>query len=913
MPKSAPIVKAFNSGEFSLLVEARVDLERHGSSCKSLLNGIAAPQGPFIARSGTFFQCESYNHANKSELVPFVFGEREGEGESSVIEFSDQKIRICEELGLLVYSPVSATVSTTAPFVITSATLGASVGDQVVLLGFDDEYSLNNVQANIIAKSVNDYTIDLTFPTGLSAPGGAVQVSKVFDVTSPYAENDLLGLNSDQSLDTLYLTTLSKKPYTLKRKDTYDWEFEAIKFIDGPYMDINDTATDLTPDITGKAIPTMTGASAPSGYVASADSEASGHNAWHAFDEDDDTYWSSNAEQKGTLTIQVPTAFACDGYSIRASLTNNDPTFTNRDSAPLRWAFMGSNDGTNWTILDRKEDYLLYDNNKSVFFEIPNETTYLYYRIKVDKCVSNGSIKPQIRTLVLRNKSASTITFTASSTSGINNNQGFLSTDVGRLMRVKGSDNAWRNLEITAVNSTTEVEATLLGEPLPSIEPIRYWRLGYWSDTTGYPNVVAFHQDRLFFGGSDIAPDLIVGSVTGDYLNMAQETTEGSVLDTSAIVIRLNARVLSRVRWFVSTNKGLLVGTGSQEYAIVANEGKTLTPSKVSAERNTARGSSFVAPVSIDDQTVFVSRSGRSLREYAFVFEADNFKAPSMSLLASHLGVSPFKKMQYAQEPYSVIWIIREDGQLVGLTYNRDENVIGWHRHTFQDGVVESIAVIPSNDQRQDYLYLLIKRNIDGQEKRYIERLTRFWDFGMTISDAHFADSAVKYTGASRTVLHGLLHLNGRTVYALADGKSVGPYVVNNGSITLDITASEILVGLGYESFCETSRIDSGSGDGTAIGKKTRMNEMSALLWNSYGGEVGVWDDEYKEVKYDPINYKEDVEDLTEFKLYDGIVGPITPALGYTKRSTVFFRKPENELYPLNVVALLPRMNTYDG
>lgn len=905
MPKASPMVRSFNAGEFSPLVEARTDLDRQASSLRQMTNTVAAQQGPAIPRSGTFFLGEAYTHDTASELVPFVFNE----AQAQVIEFADQKIRIYDEAGLLIYAPVSCTITSTSPFEFTSATLNGNVGGHVVFMGFDDEYNLNAAVYEITAKSGSDYTVDAPWPGVLAIPSG-IEAALVFELDSPYAADELDMLRPLQSLDVIYLPNIHLKPYKLKRNNTYDWEFEAVDFFDGPYMDIIKSNVNVTISSTGKATSKHTSATSGSGTAS-----GTGGTPWQAFDEDDDSYWQSSSNQTGNLQYDFGgSGKVVDGYTIHMAYENSNASFTNDDYAPATWFFEGSTNGSTWVVLDKQYDYVAYENGKSNFFEIKNDVSYRYYRINIKKVDRNGTVTPRIREFVMRSASTSSINLTFSGTTGINGNQGFLSTDVGRLIRLKGTDNSWRTVKITAVNSTTSLSTTLISEPFLNTDIIREFRLGYWSETTGWPNYAVFYQDRLWWGGSDVAPDLIVGSVVGDYENMQQATTAGEVLDTNAIVVKLNSRKLSRIKWLEASNKGLLCGTGSQEFVLssVEGSGKTITPETVRAIEATERGSSDTAPVTIDGQVIYTQRSGRTVREYAYVFEAENFKSPSMNLLANHLGVKPFTKMAYAAEPYSIIWMLRANGTMVGLTYNRDENVVGWHTHDFQNEVIESIAVIPAQDKLQDVLFMCIKRTVDGAEKRYIERLTRFWDFDMELEDAHYVDSAVKYSGAATRSVYGLQHLEGRTVYGLADNIPVGPIVIANGKAELEHEAEEVLLGLGYESICEISRLEAGAGDGTAQGKEKRINNVTLLLWRSYGGEIGTYDEDTKKVEWVPLEYPEDLSQISDIVLFDGTIGPSIPPLGYNKRGTLFFRKPINSPLPFNVVGIMPQITTQD-
>jgi hypothetical protein len=514
------------------------------------------------------------------------------------------------------------------------------------------------------------------------------------------------------------------------------------------------------------------------------------------------------------------------------------------------------------------------------------------------------------------------ITLTASSTEGINQDQGFLPTDVGRLVRIQGSDNYWRSLRINAFVDTTHVIVTLEGEPFPDLKSVKNWRLGYWSDTTGWPTCGDFFEDRLALNGGEAYPDMFALSVVGFYETFSQTDVTGAVLDDSAVVARLNARKLSGIKWMASDEQGLLLGTGSGEYLLNSAKGdiEAVTARNIKARNSTSRGSASVEPTKIDRQVLYVQRSGRTLREMAFVFEADGYKSPSMSQLASHLGVKQFVEMDYASEPHSLVWIRREDDSVVAMTYNRDENVIGWHVHDFAGAHVESIAVLPQRDQAQDALWIIARRTINGQTRRYIEKLTRFWDFDMVNVDAHYVDSGLRYVGAPTITLYGLQHLEGETVYGLADAIPLDPLVVVDGSVTLPNPASNIVIGLGYDSEGETSRLDNGAADGTAIGKVGRIHNISLLMWESNGGEIGTWNDQAFDpvtgepglVVYEPMDYPRDASVIDQSALYTGEVGPIIMQPGYEKKNSVSFRRPKKSTLPFNILAIMPQMDKQD-
>lgn len=512
-------------------------------------------------------------------------------------------------------------------------------------------------------------------------------------------------------------------------------------------------------------------------------------------------------------------------------------------------------------------------------------------------------------------------TVTASSVVGINKDQGFLPTDVGRLIRMKASDNTWRPLRINAWVSATEVRCALEGEPFPNLREIKQWRLGYWSDTTGWPTCGEWLGDRLVLNGGFEYPDMFGLSVTGEYENWAQTDPTGAVLDTSAMVFQLNARKLSPIRWLASDEKGLLIGTGSVEWiGRRVRDSEGLTARNFEVVQSTSRGSADVEPVKVDRQVVYTQRSGRTLRELAYVFEADGYKSPSMSQLASHIGVQRFVEMAYAAEPYSIIWIRREDGSIVGLTYNRDENVVGWHRHDFAGAVIESMAVMPQIDQSQDALWVVARRTVNGQTRRYIEQLTRFWDFDMVKEDAVFVDCAIRFDYETPSNIVYVSHLNGEAVYGLADGKPFGPIEVVDGQIELIDDVSQGVVGLGFDAEGETSRLDNGAQDGTAIGKAGRAHNVSLLVWDTYGGQIGMWDaeavdpvtEELGTVRFVDLKYPRRADVIQDTDLYTGESELEHPFPGYEKKNTISFRRPMEDTLPFNIVAIMPQLDKQD-
>lgn len=930
MALSSPAIHSFNGGEFSALMEGRTDLDYYTSSLRNSLNCIHTPQGPIIGRSGTKFVCTARSHDESSTIFPFVYSE----DDAQIIEFGDDRARFIDEGGIQVYAPQAFTLISTPGEEIefTCATLNSAVGDQVVLDGFDPEYNLNGRIANITAKATNDYTLDINFPTLPAANGTA---SKVYHITHTYTEAQRQDLRIVQDNDVAYLLVSGERPRKLFRADTYDWRLTDVEFVDGPYLDINETTTTITPSATGNAVPIMTSNTAPSGTADGSSKRGSvstggsflgrtialGLNAtdyFNAFDTDADetaqTYWAGNAAQTAWVSYEFTGAVTVDGYSIHLALDNQDTAYSAQDYAPRTWVFQAYN-GSAWVTLDRQNNYASWDNYKSDFFKIMKPGSYAKYRLHVKQVLREGPLEVRVGRLVMRTTASSSFTLTASALTGINNDKGFLSTDVGRLVRVRGKDGYWRPLKITEVTSTTVVTATLLGEPFVTADATTEWRLGIWSDTTGWPSSGEIYNGRLYLGGSDWYPNVVAGSVVDGYETFMQTEADGTVLDDGAIVRFIKGRKAPTVQWITSDDKGLILGTTSGEYAVFKPSNfPNYTPSGFDVRQSTERGCASVDPIRVDNKVLYVQKNKRTLRQFQYTFERDTYASDNMSKFASHLGVPRFVEMDYAPEPHSLAPIRRGDNSLVMLTYNPDEgeDVLAWARQDLAGAEIESIAVIPQADQRQDMLWVATRRAFGEEQRRYIEFMVRPWDFGDTLDDAFYADCGITYSGPEITDVYNLWHLEGLEVVGLADGKPIPPKVVVGGAIELDNPASSLVIGLGFESFFELSALEGGTYEGSQLGKSQRVAAVSVAVWDTATGEVGKYEVEYGEWKWRDIEFKENRAEINPIRLHTEITVPLELGGGYDNKSRIAVRRRADQPLPLNIIALFPRVAVAD-
>ena len=526
----------------------------------------------------------------------------------------------------------------------------------------------------------------------------------------------------------------------------------------------------------------------------------------------------------------------------------------------------------------------------------------------VDDVITNGPFMDhniETTTLSPSHKDVGqTSTITASSTTGINSNQGFLSTDVGRLLHITDG-----HIKITSVTSTTVVVGTVI-VGLNETGSTTDFALGSFSDTTGYPSCVTFFEQRLVFAATLSQPQTIFFSKSGDYENMDDGYHE-TVADDDAIVYTIASNQVNAIR-FMTATRTLIIGTAGGEFAV--SGGGTdiaITPTNILIKKQSNNGAANVDALAVGNATLFLQRARRKLRELAYNFDVDGYVAPDLTILAEHISESGFKQLSYQQEPNQVIWCVRNDGQLVGLTYQREQQVVAWHRHIFGgsfgsgNSVCESVATIPTDDSEYQ-TWVIVKRTIDGSTKRYIEYIHEY-DFDETDDTSfNFLDSQLSYDGSPATTISGLDHLEGETVSVLADGATHPDKTVSSGEITLDRSSSKVKVGLPYTSLLQTMRIDAGSQNGTSQSKTKRIYEITARLYESIGIEIGP-----------DLNNMERIPFRSSANAMDSGINVFTGDKeiefrgNYETDGFIFVRQVQP--LPLTILSLYPKLQTNDG
>lgn len=845
---------SFNGGELSPLLYGRGDITKYASGCRTLLNMICLTLGPATRRPGFEYIAAAKYADKKAILLDFEFSV----DEAYTLEFGDYYIRFYKDGIQIVQTLANAT-----------AWAGSTA------------YAVSDIVKNggLIYRCISAHTSSGGDEPGVGGSWPTYWVQEdVYEIASPYGEDDLADIDLGQSTGAVYIAHPDYASRELIRFDHDVWTIGIIIFNQPPFLAQNlDTALLIYASaVTGNI--TLTAASA----VFTADHVGA--------------YWKF--------------------YEAIAS----------KYDAWVSGVVVGAG------------QYRVNDGN-------------LYYT------AAGGTTGPRSPVHLEGTESDGVVLWV------------YQHSGTGYVL-------------ITAFTSATVVDATVISQlPGSTLSPGVYiWYEGAWSDERGHPRTVSFDaNDRLWWAGSAYRPQSLWGSKVGLYKDYS---ISNPLRDDDSLDLKLGSKKANAIRWVLPARK-FAAGTSATEYWITDDTGSgPITPTSKSAAVSSSEGSSSVQPVAVGNVILFLQRHGKIMHELRYEFDSDSNIGAELTILAEHLTRTyGIVSIAYQKEPYRVLWCVRSDGAMLGLTYYPSQEVAGWHVHE-TDGDVESVSVIPGVDE--DEVWIVVKRTIEGTAQRFIERMHStfktddlsdafFVDSGLTLDNRQTVESiahtdpgvvtltahgyldgdTIRFrsldkniaaeselislnneeftvfnktadtfelkdtddnvvdlglykqvdsatTGKNVTDISGLDHLEGEVVTVLADGSPVSPLTVLSGSITLPRGASVVHAGLGYNSdLAILPPIAVDSKGNPVLGEIVRYATTTPMLDRSLGLEIGATEEDLM-----PIPFADDT-------VPEGRPAPLFS--GYVPQNSIKGASPEREnkvLYrqsqplPLTIVSI---------
>ena len=656
------------------------------------------------------------------------------------------------------------------------------------------------------------------------------------EVTTPFTSDILFDLNCNQSGDVMFICSGKYPIQTLSRYSDTDWRMSTYKLTEQPYDEIN-TDNGHTLTVNGDTITStkdlftqdMVGSVIQIAYYVEAVHTKS---AGEVVEKKVKRYMQAQTIEKTYNNIN---------YNVGAFSTDTE----------LSWKFtthgtwegtvklqISNNDGQTWKdyrTYTSKNDYNVTDTGK----------IEAGARLKYVSDIKSGSVNCDLSIMPF--------------------------TQYG-IVEIKSVTDA-KNAKVNVLNGIKEGE------------PSYQWKLGSWNRGRGYPKLCTFYQDRFVVAATDSKPNFIWFSRTGDYPNFGVEKVEGTITDDSAITLPVINRKMCEIRHLVPAND-LIILTSGNEWIVRGD--KTITPTNCNLKTQTQRGALSCEPQFIGNRCVFVQERGGTVRDMGYSYESDNYTGQDLTLFVKtlvkgHLAVTS----AYAQDPDSIIYYVRDDGQLNCLTYIPEQKVYGWS-HFVTNGkyrYVESVA-----EGEQDTIYFVVDRVINNKSVKCIERSIPLYTEDN--SDV-FLDCYIKVANSIKTDYINAPHLVGQMVDIVIDGQQMPSRVVPpTGVIKLDGKANVITVGLPYTTKIKIPNVEQQINDGTLQGRVATVSRVVLRMYKSFGGKVGRTFDRMDDITLPPN------------ELFTGDKPVILPKMGINYSTDTSICIKHSDPFPFNLLSI---------
>lgn len=438
-------------------------------------------------------------------------------------------------------------------------------------------------------------------------------------------------------------------------------------------------------------------------------------------------------------------------------------------------------------------------------------------------------------------------------------------------------------VEITSIESGKTAKVNILNG-IKEGEPSHKWKLGSWNRGSGYPKLCTFYQDRFVVAATNKKPNYIWMSRTGDYPNFGVEKVEGTITDDSAITLPVINRKMCEIRHLIPAND-LIILTSGNEWIVSGD--KTITPTNCNLKTQTQRGALSCEPQFIGNRCVFVQERGGTVRDMGYSYESDNYTGQDLTLFVKtrvrgYLTITS----AYAQDPDSIIYYIRNDGEINCLTYIPEQKVYGWS-HFVTNGkylYCESVS-----EGEQDSLYTLVERTLQGKKVKCIERMVPLYSDGVNV----FLDCYVEFKSSNAIDSINIPHLSGQTVQVVIDDKQQPDMVVpDDGLLQLNVSGSNIKIGLPFTSKIRIPSVEMQMQDGTLQGRVATVSRVVLRMYKSFGGKIGRTFDRMDDITLSPN------------ELFTGDKPVILPKMGINYSTDTSICIKHSDPFPFNLLSI---------
>jgi len=282
-----------------------------------------------------------------------------------------------------------------------------------------------------------------------------------------------------------------------------------------------------------------------------------------------------------------------------------------------------------------------------------------------------------------------------------------------------------------------------------SIGALSYKNDNLFNSTDNYPSCITFHEQRLVFSGTTNNPDTIYFSQTDDKYNFTVvEAGSSNASDQDPFQIKIYSDQLNTVN-NLSSDQVLYVGTTGGVYRVKSSSNNAaLSYKDHDIKKHTTYGVDAKQSVSAGDTIFFLQMYKRKLRSIKFDLESDKYMSQNIIIKAQNLtDNATIEQIAVTDDPHSMIICVLSNGQALTFHYEPSEKIAAWAKIT-TNGEIKSIAKI--NTESHEEVYFIVKREVDGVDKRYIEKMVL--NNNESDIDSFYVDSGISINGTQQTI-----------------------------------------------------------------------------------------------------------------------------------------------------------------
>lgn len=687
--------RSFSAGEVSPSLYARVDLTKYATGLRTCKNNIVLRYGGLSNRPGTDYITEVSDSSKVVKLIPFVFNT----DQTYVLEFGNLYMRVIKDGILQRLASDTITGVTQANPGVVSCVNTYSNGDEVLISDIVGMSELNTRSFKV--SNVTGTTFELQDMSGTNFDTSALTAytsggisEKVYEVVTTYTDSEVQSINLIQSADIITLVHPSHAPAELARTGDTSWTLTDISF-----QPTIGGPTNLGLAVGGAGALTFR-------YKVTAISAEDGEESLSGID---------------------PTTLTIGGVTLA-----DPPVITTTASHAL-------NTGDEIFIKDTVGTTEI--NNQVFVITVLTATTFELDNIDATGFTAWTSVGSVNRAFI-ENIAAAAPTSVAPHVISWNKVSNAIEYNI-----YKETNGTYGQIGIATGTSFDDINITADTSFIPPSSRIPF--LG----TDNYPSVVTYIQQRLGFANTNNDTEKIFLSRTGNFKNFTRSTP---LQADDAVTFTMAGQRVNAVKGMIDLGR-LIVTTSGGEWSAAGDSAGIISPTSINTKQYSYNGSGSLQPIIIDGAAVYQQARGSIIRDLNYDFQIDGYSGNDLTIFSAHL-FDKFTLTDWAfqQIPHSILWVVRSDGVLLGMTFVRNQNVRAWHVHDL-GGLVENVAVIPEGNE--DVLYVVVKRTIDGATKRYIEKLStrqitdivenKFMDSNLTFDGRNTGSTTMTLSGGS--------------------------------------------------------------------------------------------------------------------------------------------------------------------